>query len=117
MGHQRQQDLHLQRHERRPDHAGLQDRPSGRRQGREPDPGRDPPRGFRRGRKLHKVGQPAADTAELFFDNVRVPAGNLLGEPNQGFGYLMQELAQERLIIALYAATALERLLASRSNM
>jgi alkylation response protein AidB-like acyl-CoA dehydrogenase len=70
--------------------------------------------GFRRGRKLHKVGQPAADTAELFFDNVRVPAGNLLGEPNQGFGYLMQELAQERLIIALYAATALERLLASR---
>ncbi|GAA7761930.1 MULTISPECIES: acyl-CoA dehydrogenase family protein [Cupriavidus] len=67
--------------------------------------------GFRCGRKLHKVGQPAADTAELFFDNVRVPAGNLLGEPNQGFGYLMQELAQERLIIALYAATALERLL------
>ncbi|MGO4413086.1 acyl-CoA dehydrogenase family protein [Cupriavidus sp. KB_39] len=67
--------------------------------------------GFRRGRKLHKVGQPAADTAELFFDNVRVPASNLLGEVNQGFGYLMQELAQERLIIALYAAVALERLL------
>ncbi|RAS03475.1 acyl-CoA dehydrogenase family protein [Cupriavidus alkaliphilus] len=67
--------------------------------------------GFRRGRKLQKVGQPAADTAELFFDNVRVPASNLLGEENQGFGYLMQELAQERLIIALYAAVALERLL------
>ena len=67
--------------------------------------------GFRRGRKLHKVGQPAADTAELFFDNVRVPASNLLGEENKGFGYLMQELAQERLIIALYSAVALERLL------
>jgi acyl-CoA dehydrogenase len=67
--------------------------------------------GFRRGRKLQKVGQPAADTAELFFDNVRVPASNLLGEVNQGFGYLMQELAQERLVIALYAAVALERLL------
>ncbi len=67
--------------------------------------------GFRRGRKLEKVGQPAADTAELFFDNVRVPASNLLGEVNQGFGYLMQELAQERLIIAVYAAAALERLL------
>ncbi|SAL14901.1 Acyl-CoA dehydrogenase [Caballeronia choica] len=67
--------------------------------------------GFRRGRKLQKVGQPAADTAELFFDDVRVPIGNLLGELNQGFGYLMQELAQERLIIALYAAAALERLL------
>ncbi|MNX26880.1 Acyl-CoA dehydrogenase [compost metagenome] len=67
--------------------------------------------GFRRGRKLDKVGQPAADTAELFFDNVRVPVANRLGEENQGFAYLMQELAQERLIIALYAAVALERLL------
>ncbi|ABM58674.1 acyl-CoA dehydrogenase family protein [Verminephrobacter eiseniae] len=67
--------------------------------------------GFRRGRKLDKVGQPAADTAELFFDNLRVPVANLLGQENQGFAYLMQELAQERLIIALYAAVALERLL------
>ncbi|HVR53333.1 MAG TPA: acyl-CoA dehydrogenase family protein [Pseudorhodoferax sp.] len=67
--------------------------------------------GFRRGRKLHKVGQPAADTAELFFDSVRVPVDNLLGEENQGFSYLMQELPQERLIIALYAAVALERTL------
>ncbi|SPB14593.1 acyl-CoA dehydrogenase [Caballeronia novacaledonica] len=67
--------------------------------------------GVRRGRRLHKVGQPAADTAELFFDDVRVPVDNLLGELNQGFGYLMRELAQERLIIALYAAAALERLL------
>ena len=67
--------------------------------------------GFRRGRKLDKVGQPAADTTEMFFDNVRVPANNLLGEPNKGFAYLMQELAQERLIIAAYSAAKLERLL------
>ncbi|MCA0243476.1 MAG: acyl-CoA dehydrogenase family protein [Proteobacteria bacterium] len=67
--------------------------------------------GFRRGRKLHKVGQPAADTSELFFDDVRVPVGNLLGEENMGFKYLMQELAQERLLIAIYAAVALERAL------
>lgn len=66
---------------------------------------------FRRGRKLDKVGQPAADTAELFFDQVRVPVSNRLGEENQGFAYLMQELPQERLIIALYSAVALERLL------
>ena len=67
--------------------------------------------GFRRGRKLHKVGQPAADTAELFFDQVRVPVSNRLGEENKGFSYLMQELPQERLIIAIYSAVALERLL------
>ena len=67
--------------------------------------------GFRRGRKLDKVGQPAADTAELFFDDVRVPASNLLGEENKGFVCLMQELAQERLIIAVYCAAKLERLL------
>ncbi|HSV58007.1 MAG TPA: acyl-CoA dehydrogenase family protein [Variovorax sp.] len=67
--------------------------------------------GFRRGRKLDKVGQPAADTTELFFDNVRVPVSNLLGEENKGFVCLMQELAQERLIIAVYCAAKLERLL------
>ncbi|MGJ7524947.1 acyl-CoA dehydrogenase family protein [Variovorax sp. GB1P17] len=67
--------------------------------------------GFRRGRKLDKVGQPAADTTELFFDNVRVPADNLLGEENKGFVCLMQELAQERLIIAVYSVAKLERLL------
>ncbi|SCU96027.1 Long-chain specific acyl-CoA dehydrogenase, mitochondrial [Cupriavidus necator] len=67
--------------------------------------------GFRRGRKLDKVGQPGADTAELFFDDVRVPVDNLLGEENQGFAYLMQELPQERLLIALYSAIAIERLL------
>jgi acyl-CoA dehydrogenase len=67
--------------------------------------------GFRRGRKLDKVGQPAADTTELFFDNVRVPVDNLLGEENKGFVCLMQELAQERLIIAVYSAAKLDRLL------
>jgi len=67
--------------------------------------------GFRRGRKLDKVGQHAADTAELFFDDVRVPVGNLLGEENKGFMHLMEELPQERLVIALYSAAKLERLL------
>jgi len=67
--------------------------------------------GFRRGRKLNKVGQAAADTTEMFFDEVRVPVSNLLGEENKGFVCLMQELAQERLIIAVYSAAKLERLL------
>ncbi len=67
--------------------------------------------GFRRGRKLDKVGQPAADTAELFFDDVRVPVSNRLGEENKGFSYLMQELAQERLMIAVYCAAKTERML------
>jgi acyl-CoA dehydrogenase len=68
--------------------------------------------GFRKGRKLDKMGQEAADTAELFFDDVRVPADHLLGEENKGFAYLMQELAQERLIIAIGAATKMEAMLA-----
>ncbi len=57
--------------------------------------------GFSRGRKLDKVGMPAQDTAELFFDDVRVPAENLLGAEGQGFVYLMQALPQERLSIAV----------------
>ena len=56
--------------------------------------------GFERGRKLKKMGMPAQDTAELFFDDVRVPAENLLGEEGMGFVYLMQALPQERLSIA-----------------
>lgn len=68
--------------------------------------------GFRKGRKLEKMGQVAADTAELFFDDVRVPCTNLLGEENKGFSYLMQELAQERFIIAIGAAAKLEAMLA-----
>jgi acyl-CoA dehydrogenase len=67
--------------------------------------------GFRKGRKLDKMGQEAADTAELFFEDVRVPASNLLGEENKGFGYLMQELAQERFFIAVGAAAKLEAML------
>lgn len=57
--------------------------------------------GFSRGRNLHKIGQHAQDTAELFFDNVEVPADHLLGEKNEGFRYLMQELAQERLLVSV----------------
>jgi acyl-CoA dehydrogenase len=68
--------------------------------------------GFRKGRKLDKMGQQAADTAELFFDDVRVPVSNLLGEENKGFMYLMQELAQERFVIALGAAAKMEAMLA-----
>lgn len=68
--------------------------------------------GFRKGRKLDKMGQEAADTAELFFDGVRVPLTNILGEENKGFAYLMQELAQERLVIALGAAAKMEAMFA-----
>lgn len=57
--------------------------------------------GFTRGRNLRKIGQHAQDTAELFFDNVRVPASHLLGEEGQGFKYLMQKLAQERLLVSV----------------
>lgn len=64
--------------------------------------------GFRRGRKLKKIGQYAQDTAELFFDDVRVPVSNLLGEEGKGFGYLMGELPQERFSIAISAAARLE---------
>lgn len=67
--------------------------------------------GFQRGRRLEKVGMHAQDTAEIFFDNVRVPVGNRLGEEGKGFGYLMQELPQERFIIAVAAAARLEALL------
>jgi alkylation response protein AidB-like acyl-CoA dehydrogenase len=67
--------------------------------------------GFERGRNLDKIGLKAQDTAELFFDNVRVPAANLLGEEGQGFVYLMEKLPQERLTIAVVAAAACERIL------
>jgi acyl-CoA dehydrogenase len=72
-----------------------------------------PTPGFRRGRVLDKVGLKAQDTAELFFDDVRVPADQLLGEvEGQGFVQLMQQLPQERLIIALQGVGAMERALA-----
>jgi alkylation response protein AidB-like acyl-CoA dehydrogenase len=68
--------------------------------------------GFERGRKLDKIGLDAQDTAELSFDNVRVPSANLLGQQGQGFIYLMQNLPQERLSIAVMAAAAMESVLA-----
>jgi alkylation response protein AidB-like acyl-CoA dehydrogenase len=67
--------------------------------------------GFERGRNLDKIGLKAQDTAELFFDDVRVPVTNLLGEEGQGFVYLMERLPQERLAIAVVAAAACEKLL------
>jgi len=66
--------------------------------------------GFRRGRLLEKLGQKSGDTAELFFDDVRVPAANLLGEAEgQGFTQLMQQLPRERLLIAVGAVATMRR--------
>lgn len=65
--------------------------------------------GFERGRNLDKVGQWMADTSELFFNDVRVPVGNLIGQENRGFIYLVSELAQERLSISITAQTAAQR--------
>lgn len=60
--------------------------------------------GFERGRNLKKMGMPAQDTAELFFKDVKVPKANVLGEPGKGFYYLMEGLAEERLISAVGCA-------------
>src|SRR5690606_4553855 len=62
--------------------------------------------GFERGRNLDKMGMKAQDTAELFFDNVRVPVENLLGTEGHGFIQLMEKLPQERLTISVVAAAA-----------
>src|SRR6478735_1027325 len=64
--------------------------------------------GFSRGRKLDKVGLHAQDTAELFFDNVRIPHENLLGARGAGFAYLMQSLPLERLGIGIAAQVSAE---------
>ena len=65
--------------------------------------------GFARGRNLDKVGQHSADTSELFFNDVRVPITNCLGEEGKGFAYLMSQLPQERLSIAVSAQAGAQR--------
>ena len=68
--------------------------------------------GFRRGRKLKKLGMDAADTSELFFEDVKLPPENLLGtEEGQGFAQLMNDLPRERLIVAVHAQAMIERAL------
>lgn len=68
-------------------------------------------KGFERGRHLDKVGLDAQDTAELSFTDVEVPVENLLGQEGMGFIYLMQNLPQERISIAIMAAAAMEKVL------
>jgi acyl-CoA dehydrogenase len=69
--------------------------------------------GFRRGRKLKKLGMDSADTSELFFEDVSLPADALLGtEEGQGFVQLMKELPQERMIVAVHSCAMMERALA-----
>ena len=64
--------------------------------------------GFRKGRNLEKIGMKAQDTSELFFNEARVPMTNMLGEEGKGFVYLMQELAWERLQVAVSAVASME---------
>ncbi|MEM5427709.1 acyl-CoA dehydrogenase family protein [Cupriavidus oxalaticus] len=68
--------------------------------------------GFSRGRNLHKIGQHAQDTAELFFENVRIPESHVLGEIGGGFRYLMEGLAQERLLVSVQCQARAEAALA-----
>ncbi|MDQ0272301.1 acyl-CoA dehydrogenase family protein [Cytobacillus purgationiresistens] len=68
---------------------------------------RDAP-GFSRGRKLDKVGLHCQDTAELIFEDCKVPKENLIGEEGKGFKYLMEKLQQERLVVAITAQVAAE---------
>lgn len=65
--------------------------------------------GFTRGRNLDKIGQHSADTSELFFENVRVPVSNVLGEAGSGLSQLMSELPQERLCIAVASQAVAQR--------
>ena len=67
--------------------------------------------GFSRGKKLNKVGLHSQDTAELIFEDAVIPAANLLGEEGKGFYYLMEQLQQERLIVAIGGMAAARRML------
>jgi len=67
--------------------------------------------GFSKGRKLDKVGLHAQDTSELYFEDCRIPISNLIGEEGKGFGYLMEKLQQERLVVAISAQIASEDML------
>lgn len=67
--------------------------------------------GFKRGKKLDKIGMHSADTGELIFEDAKVPAGNLLGEEGKGFYYLMDKLQQERLIVAIEVQIEAEEML------
>jgi acyl-CoA dehydrogenase len=68
-------------------------------------------KGFTKGRRLHKMGMASQDTSELFFENCRVPAANLLGAEGTGFMMLMQKLQQERLTVAIAAVAGAEQVL------
>lgn len=72
--------------------------------------------GFSKGQPFHKVGLHAQDTCELFFEDVKVPKENLLGVEGGGFGYLMTQLVQERLVVALGAIAAAEGALRTTIN-
>ncbi|WP_216831611.1 acyl-CoA dehydrogenase family protein [Alkalihalobacterium elongatum] len=71
---------------------------------------RDTP-GFSRGKKLDKIGMHSGDTAELIFEDAKVPVANLLGEEGKGFSYLMTKLQQERLVVAIQCQTEAEEML------
>ncbi len=67
--------------------------------------------GFVKGKKLEKMGMPSQDTSEMFFDECRVPAEDLLGEEGGGFAMLMQKLQQERLVVAVNSQACAEKIL------
>jgi acyl-CoA dehydrogenase len=69
-------------------------------------------KGFVKGKRLHKMGMASQDTSELFFEDCRVPASNLLGVEGGGFMMMMQKLQQERLCVAIGAVTGAEQVLA-----